>query len=86
MGLAATASPGDGVPARGVAQFAAAVGGETLAAAAVEAALVAAQTADRSGGEQQADDPTRRMAAAGRACGAALRDVLDALGADGTLG
>eukprot|EP00965_Chrysotila_dentata_P146025 4823854-Pleurochrysis_carterae.AAC.1 len=26
------------------------------------------------------------MAAAGRACGAALRNVLDALGADGTLG
>eukprot|EP00965_Chrysotila_dentata_P005281 173338-Pleurochrysis_carterae.AAC.1 len=49
------------------------------------AALVAAQAAGEGGGEQ-AGEAAQRLARAGRACGAALRDVLDALGADGTLG
>eukprot|EP00965_Chrysotila_dentata_P233082 6199369-Pleurochrysis_carterae.AAC.1 len=49
-------------------------------------APITAQAADE-GAAEQAGDAVQRIAAAGRACSsAALRDVLDALGADGTLG
>eukprot|EP00965_Chrysotila_dentata_P111419 3683870-Pleurochrysis_carterae.AAC.1 len=68
-----------------MAQFAAAAGGEAQASAAVEAALLAAQAAD-DGRAEVTGDATQRLPAAGRACAAAIRGVLDALGADGTLG
>eukprot|EP00965_Chrysotila_dentata_P174344 5755667-Pleurochrysis_carterae.AAC.1 len=53
--VTAAAHGGDGAPARGVAQFAAAMGGDAQASAAVEAALVAAHGADQGGGEQAGD-------------------------------
>eukprot|EP00965_Chrysotila_dentata_P067099 2221026-Pleurochrysis_carterae.AAC.1 len=63
--LTAAAHGGDGAPARGVAQFTAAIWGDAQASAAVEAALVAAQGANHGGGEQ-AGDAVHKMVAAGR--------------------
>eukprot|EP00965_Chrysotila_dentata_P055838 1851595-Pleurochrysis_carterae.AAC.1 len=63
VGMAAATTMGGGMPWRGVAQFAAAGGGEAQAPAAAEAALLAAQAADEGRGEA-AGDETQRLAAA----------------------
>eukprot|EP00965_Chrysotila_dentata_P083528 2755351-Pleurochrysis_carterae.AAC.1 len=62
MGMATTATPGGGVPARGVAQFAAPIGGEAQASAAVEAALLAAQAADEGEWRPRGARAARRCA------------------------
>eukprot|EP00965_Chrysotila_dentata_P144122 4760920-Pleurochrysis_carterae.AAC.2 len=70
------------VPARAAAQFLAAAGRNADAADIVEAAVAAAMGCD-GGGDEQPPAADGVLAAAGRACLAALHDTLDALGTGG---
>eukprot|EP00965_Chrysotila_dentata_P065578 2172946-Pleurochrysis_carterae.AAC.1 len=73
LGMVTATPPSDSVPARGVAQFTAAIGGEAQASAAVEAALLAGPRRRGAGGRRDAADGSGaarvQRGAAGRARG-----------------
>eukprot|EP00965_Chrysotila_dentata_P066894 2214819-Pleurochrysis_carterae.AAC.1 len=84
LGLASSNGVVD-VTQRALALYTAAAAGEASAGDAAEAALAAAQAEGEGAEGTQGDEAQQRLAAAGRACVAALRGALHELGTEGAL-